>query len=323
MIFGKIIEKNYRAQVYSRADDTGCVFYFSAEDFEGLNRESHEFRSSLGHTLAGSFYYYGEKRSDRIVIFDHGMGGGHRSYMREIEVLARRGYTVFAYDHTGCMQSGGETTNGFAQSLCDLNDAVNEIKSLDEYKEANIAVVGHSWGGFSTLNISALHPEITHIVAMAGFASVDRILKQNFRGLLGGFYRRAAEIEREANPEFSKYSAAESLKKSRAKALIIHSKDDPVVSFAEHFAYLESELSGRGKTEFLSVDGKGHNPNFTEAAVKYKNEFFSALQRKIKKKELDTEEKRKAFVDSFDWRRMTEQDGELWNKIFDFLEDKQ
>ena len=33
-----------------------------------------------------------------------------------------------------------------------------------------------------------------------------------------------------------------------------------------------------------------------------------------------TPEEKAAFVERFDWRRMTEQDDEVWNKIFEALE---
>ena len=34
-MFYKKLRNAYRGMVYTRADDTGAVFYFSAEDFEG------------------------------------------------------------------------------------------------------------------------------------------------------------------------------------------------------------------------------------------------------------------------------------------------
>ena len=320
MIFSNFIEKAYRSQVHARADEKEFVFYFSNTDFEGMERERHGFKSSMGHALSGNFYYYGEKRTDRLIVFEHGMGAGHRSYMREIELIARRGYTVFSYDHTGCAESGGKSTNGFAQSLRDLNDAINEIKSLDEYKNAKISVIGHSWGGFSTLNIGALHPDISHLVAISGFASVERIVNGTFHGMIRGFRRRALEIEKEANPDFVGFCAEESLKKTNAKLLVIHSRDDSVVNFDLNFAHLEKELATRENTEFLIYEGKDHNPNYTEDAVQYKNAFMSTLRKKVMRRKFNTPQACETFKSGFDWHRMTAQDEEVWNKIFDFLE---
>ena len=200
-----IIENIYRTKVFARCDDKGTAYYFSAKDFEGLNSVPYSFASSKGDTLKGNFYYYENPIKNRIVVFDHGFGGGHRSYMKEIEMLCRHGYLVFAYDHTGCMTSGGESPNGMAQSLCDLNDCIAMLKADDRFACMDISVMGHSWGGFSTLNISALHPEISHVVVLSGFVSVEELVKTFFSGILKWYRKAVLELERKANPKFFGY----------------------------------------------------------------------------------------------------------------------
>ena len=182
MIFEKQIVKQYKRMMCSRCDDTGRAFYFSADDFPGLHKEEYCFTASAGHMMKGYLYHYDNAIPGRLVIFDHGFGGGHRSYMKEIELLCREGYLVLAYDHTGCMESGGETPNGLAQSLCDLNDCINSVKKDSELSGSDISVVGHSWGGYSCLNIAALHPDISHIVVMCGFVSVELLVNSFFAG---------------------------------------------------------------------------------------------------------------------------------------------
>ena len=44
------------------------------------------------------------------------------------------------------------------------------------------------------------------------------------------------------------------------------------------------------------------------------------IDRKMKKKELSDESARRAFVDSYDWNRMTAQDENVWERIFEFLD---
>ena len=157
MIFEKKILGFYKKILLRRHDPDGSVFYFKKEDFDGLCSTDTSFLGDKGQRLSAHFYYRGEKRYDRLVMFDHGMGCGHAAYMREINEITKRGYTVFTYDHTGTLESEGESIGGFSQSLSDLDRAVKFVRSLVEYKDAKIAVIGHSWGGFSTLNISALH----------------------------------------------------------------------------------------------------------------------------------------------------------------------
>ena len=92
----KQILKAYSDFAFTRYDDCDTVFYFSAADFPGLKSEPYRFASSLGHELKGYFYYYDGCREDRLIVFDHGMGGGHAAYMKEIELLAKKGYLVFS-----------------------------------------------------------------------------------------------------------------------------------------------------------------------------------------------------------------------------------
>ena len=319
MIFEKQMVNTYKGMMYTRCDDTETVFYFSAADFLGLQAEPYTFSASAGHTLQGYLYCYDAPKEGRLIVFDHGFGGGHRAYMKEIEQLCRHGYRVFAYDHTGCMESGGASPNGLAQSLCDLNDCITALRSDNRFANCSISVMGHSWGAFSTLNITALHPEITHIVAMCGFVSVEEMIKTFFSGPLKGYRKAVMALESESNPRFSKFHAVDSLSRSCAKALLIYSADDPLCR-RNHYDLLKEGLAERENLRFILTDRKGHNPNYTEEAVKLLADFTKARGKFLKKKNLTAAEK-SAFVASFDWERMTAQDAAIWNEIFAHLDE--
>ena len=319
MIFEKQVVNTFKGMMYSRCDDEGKAYYFSAEDFDGLHKEEYPFTSSMGHKLQGYVYNYDNPIPGRIVVFEHGFFGGHRSYMKEIEKLCKAGYLVFAYDHTGCMESGSDTPNGMSQSLCDLNDCIATIKAEPRFDGLDISVVGHSWGGFSTMNICALHPEISHIVSMSGFVSVEVIVGSFFAGLLKPYRKAILKLESESNPKFVGYNAIESLSKTDAKVLLIYSDNDQLVRKSIHFDMLKEGLSHKENIEFLLVENRGHNPNYTEDAVKYLAEYTAAVNKANKNKELETEEQKKAFVASFDWDRMTAQDDEVWARILECL----
>lgn len=320
MIFQKQIEKIYRSTLYGRCDDNGTAFYFSAQDFEGLEAQPYTFVSSAGAKMKGYFYSYADRIKNRIVVFDHGYGGGHRSYMKEIEKLCRHGYLVFAYDHTGCMESEGESTNGFAQSLCDLNDCINALKADKNVDTTDISVMGHSWGAFSCLNITSFHPDITHVIAISGFVSVKKMVEQNFSGLLKGYRAHIYGIEEKANPRFVNCDAAETLSKTNSGVLLIYSDNDKMVKKDIHFDALKNALADKNNITLMLVGNKGHNPNYTENAVKLLGEYGRAKGKAIKKKRLHTEEDKKAFISSFDWDKMTEQDENIWAKIFETLD---
>ncbi|MBE6607778.1 MAG: alpha/beta hydrolase [Ruminococcaceae bacterium] len=318
MIFEKQVVNMYKGMMYTRCDDRETVFYFSANDFPGLRSESYPFASLEGHTLQGYVYYYENPIQNRLVVFDHGFGGGHRAYMKEIEKLCKYGFTVFSYDHTGCMESGGETPGGLAHSLCDLNDCIKALKSDERFKGFDISVIGHSWGAFSTLNITALHPEISHIVAISGFVSVEEMIKTFFSGMLKGYRKAVMKLERESNPEFVEFNAVETLSKSQTKALLIYSEDDTMCRKV-HYDILRSGLEGKDNISFMLCKNKGHNPNYTEDAVKLLGSFVKARAKIIKNKKA-TKKEREQFVSSFDWNAMTVQDENVWNGIFKHLE---
>lgn len=320
MIFAKQIEKLYRSQLYVRNDNAMGIFYYDAEDFPGLNKYAYSFRANAGHNLQGYFYCYDAPKPGRLVVFDHGLGNGHRAYMKEIERLARAGYLVFSYDHTGCMESGGAHTNGFAQSLSDLDACLKTLKAEPELQGRKISVMGHSWGGFSTLNIAALHPDVAHVIVMSGFISVEQMVKQNFSGILSPWRKGLYELECAANPEYVKYSALDSLQKTDAQILLIYSDNDALVKKEYHYDPLEKALSGKENVQLLLVNGKGHSPNYTASAVKLKDTFFAQLEKLTKQKALSTDEQKRTFMESFDWAAMTEQDESVWQVILETLE---
>ncbi len=317
MIFEKQIEALYRSNLFARQDNAGGIFYFQPSDFPGLQAHGYGFKAPAGHDLKGYFYHYDNPAPGRLLVFDHGMGNGHRAYMREIETLCKAGFLVFSYDHTGCMESGGDSTGGFATSLSDLDACIRALKAEQGLRDRSIAVIGHSWGGFSTMNIGALHPEITHLVVMSGFVSVEKIVGQNFAGILKGYRKRILELEHQSNPDYADFDGIRSLRKTEAKVLLVYSDDDAMVKKAVHFDELQQLLGGKENIRFLLLTGKNHNPTYTCDAVKYKDSFFAAYQKASKK--LTDAESRKAFMEGYDWWAMTEQDEEVWKEIVDHL----
>lgn len=316
----RFLKKKFTDMIYTRADDTGAVFYFSAADFPGLHSAHYPVASCLGHTLSGYFYWCDGYREDRLVVFEHGMGSGHTGYMTEIALLCAHGFRVFAYDHTGCMESGGSDTGGFAQSLIDCNDVIKALRADPDYADLQISVIGHSWGGLSAVNIAALHPDITHIVALAPPISTPQLITHMVPPSLKKYAVRFSDEERKKKPAYYDFDARESLTKTNAHILILHSADDKVVAAAYHFDLLRAALSGRDNIRFVELHGKAHNPNYTEDSVQYKDAFFAEYQRAMKKKQLRTDAQKSAFKARWDWRRMTAQDNDVWAIIFETLD---
>lgn len=314
MILEKKAEELYRKQLFVRHDNPDGMFYFGPEDFPGLQARAWAFPSPLGHTLQGWFYFYPGPIPGRLVVFDHGMGNGHRAYMCELERLCRMGFLVFSYDHTGCMASGGADINGFAQSLNDLDACLSALKGLKELEGRSISVVGHSWGGFSAMNIAALHPDVTHVVGLSGFISVEAIVRQMLSGPMAPWVRTVLELERRLNPRYADCGAVTTLSGTRAKVLLIYSDDDQTIRKVHHYDVLAATLAERENVELVLLSGRDHNPTYSDRGLAYKKSFFAALQKEKEKKTLTPD-----FMKRWDWRLMNEQDDALWQRIEDHL----
>lgn len=314
------IEDVYKKILFARQDPDDRLYYFSQGDFPGLLSRDHSFKNKYGSNLNGRFYYYANCREDKLVVFDHGLAPWHKSYMREIEMLCRHGYPVFTFDHTGCGDSEGENIMGLCGSLSDLDDCINELNGIDSLKSMEICVVGHSRGGYSTLNIYTFHPEISKIVAMSAFVSLKTMQKQVTPFLLAPFRNRIFDLEKKTNPDYVNCSAVDSLSSCNNPALIIHSNDDKTVSCKANFNLLRRRFSNRENTQFLLLCGVDHYPTFTKSAVKLKRELFMELSKIKKEKKKNPDFIEPYIIDKYDWYKITEQNKDVWNKIFEFLD---
>ena len=318
MIFESKVLEIYRQKLLKRRDPDGRAHVFTNKEF-GLKREEYTFLGDRGQTLCAYLYYTTDKDKRHIIMLDHGMGCGHNSYLKEISVLARAGFTVFTYDHTGTMTSGGEDIGGFSQSLSDLDRAVAFVCSCLGYETDQISVIGHSWGGFSTMNIPALYPEISHVVALSGFISPKEIQHQVCRGFLRLYRKMLYGLEKERLADYADYDARASLGGAKTRALIIHSRDDKTCHFNRHFEKLKKALKDKPNVRFIDTDHKGHYPQYTVEAVALKHDFNKVVKERTKNGTLATAEEKAALVASYDFHKMHEQDKDLWREIILFL----
>ncbi len=198
---------------------------------------------------------------DQLVVFDHGINAGHEVYFEEIRMLVRRGYTVYSYDHTGCMASGGDGIGGFAQGIHDL-DCVLDALCCEKVK-----VVGHSWGGYNAMNVCLLHEEVSHVVSIAGFVSTRLLIEQYMPWFVRRYVDQVMELERQLNPMYADMDARSSLLGCKAKVMHIQSQKDPMVSFDCSYKLLSDALKDREGVVLLETKGKTHDPQRVQDGV--------------------------------------------------------
>ncbi len=303
-------------QSMARQEEQPYLVYFRLSNCPNLKAEPYSFYSG-NNKLNGYFYYYDGYQEDVLVIFCHGIGGGHSSYLKEINELAKMGYRVLAYDNTGCVSSQGESIVGLSMSLKDLDNAIISLRQSGEIENKKIYVVGHSWGGFAASNIYNFQ-KVDKIVAISPFISIEAEYRSLFKGFAKLIVPSILRIEQKEVGKWAKSSAIKALNKEDVNALIIHSIDDDVVLYKTNTKELQKKIH-QPNVQFYIVDGKGHHPQFTEEAVNYFNETFQTFNDKIKNKSIQSLEDKKAYFQDKDFNKMTLQDEKIWSLIEQYL----
>ena len=300
----------YKKHFVCRYDKEVGVPYYCASDFKGLNEEVFSFINSKGIELKYFYYYYDNFKNDKIVLFLHGLAPGHAAYFAEIDALARRGFKVLAIDYTGCGDSKGKI-------LGSLNTPTKDVNELLEYLKLDkpLVLVGHSLGGYTTLNTISLREEIKKAVVISGFLSVETIskalIKNNF------FIKRIVKYENKLYPEYEDLKNIDYLSKTTDDILFIQSEDDAMVPYRIALEVVEQIDNPHIKK--LKMSDRKHNPNYTDAAVSYMNEVFGNYYYLIKQKKIKTDADKIEYFKDVSLAKLVEQDEELFDKIAQFI----
>lgn len=308
----KLTQKIHSNLFGSRCETKPGIKYFHACDYKNLRTTKFSFKNSNGFILNGFYYYYDPIDFNSLILFCHGMGGGHEAYLNEIEFFARYGYTVLSFDYQGTIFSEGDKVGGFLQGLSDVDECLEVIKKENHFN--NIYLVGHSWGAFNAMNVIKFHPEVKKVVAMSGFLSLKQIFSDSIPFPLKFLYRGLKKIEEKDHEKYKDIDSLNSLSSFKGKALLLHSVEDDIVDFYNSFQFIK-DCNNNKNISFKECTGKYHN-------VSYKIESVNALRSYLKKLEqLSTDEEKIALADKTDFTKLCDLDFGLMNEIINFLRD--
>lgn len=277
---------------------------FTLQDFPLENFPLLKFKefsiNCKNNKLVGRLYSYED--CDSLIIFCHGYGAGHMAYIKEIDYLCQNGFSVFAFDYTGCDLSGGKPKT-FAYSVKDLNCVYNYLKDNDYLKNKKVYLLGHSWGGYTCLSNKL---KVDKIVAISPFYSPSNLMA-NFipNKKFGKFLKPFIYVY--LGLRFFPYgnvNANEKLKKSKIKTLIVKGDKDNVVPPQKDF--------NRDNLSYLICKGKAHNPYYT---INSEENLQSVLI------ELNNSTDKQSYLKKVDYSKITEHDYLVLQNIIDFLKE--
>ena len=303
------ISRKYLKDFVCRYDKVVGIPYYEPTDFVNLKEEAFSFINSKGIEIH-YFYYYDNYREDKILLFLPGIGPGHVSYFREIEAFAKQGYKVLTLDYTGCGYSKGKCLASLNNPTADVVELLDLLNLKQE-----VLLVGHSLGGYTALNVINYRKDIRRAVVISGFVDMKSLLNtfthSNF------ITKYLLKYERKVNPKYYPLDNIEYLKHTEDDIFFIQSTDDAMVKYSIALEVVEPIDNLHVKK--LRLTNKGHNPNYTDDAVIYMNQVFGKYYQLIREKKITSNDERIAYFKDVSIDKLTEQDQDILNQIFDFL----
>lgn len=307
-----IIVNQYKKNLVRRYNKEVGIPYYSFKDFEGLKQEANTFKNSKSKQIHYYFYYYDGFKKDKIILFCPGIGPGHTSYLREIEILAKYGYKVLTLDYTGCGESGGESLASLNMPTFDVVELLDLLRLKEE-----IVVMGHSLGGYTSLNLVNIREDIKKAVVLSGFVSIKTLMRASLHSSF--ITSQILKYEKKVAPEYSGVDNIEFLKSTNKQLFVIQSDDDTLVPYKVALKFAEDANNANIKT--LRVKGRKHNPNYTDEAIKYMGETFGKYYKLIKDKIIKTDEDKINYFKNISLEKLTEQDIKMFEEIFNFIDE--
>ena len=267
-----------------RCEGNENLKYLKAKNFDNLNALPIDFKSDKGQVLRG--FLYSSAKVDNykaLIVFSHGMGAGHLAYTTEINYLAQKGYLVLAYDNTGTCTSEGDKLYGFAQGVIDLKHALKFVKTQDDLKELPLLLCGHSWGGYSVCNVSAIaeNTEIKGIVAFSPFNSMNKLIRDNAKlqtkvnlSVFSPFFDIINLIR------FGKTGvlrSCDSIDSNEIPTLVLHGGNDLQVTLKNSPVGRKHEIKNNPNARTILCDSKFHNVYLAKDAEQYLNDTFAKI----------------------------------------------
>ena len=299
--------------------------YFTHEDFDDLEAEPISFVSDKGQRLRGAIYTCRGVNPSGLVIFAHGMGGGHLSYTTNIRTIAKAGFAVLSYDNTGTMSSEGNSLRSFYQAVKDLRAALKFVHEKERLSKYKVVLAGHSWGGYAVCQALAFAEEqVAGVVAFSPPDSVAGVICDSITQIIGvpmawlsPAVWVASVLKGGWDSRFKSSSVL--LKTKQVPVMILHGDADSTVLF-KNSPLSNSDVMAKENITGIIYNGKAHNVYQTKESEQYLGDVFGAIgaaQKKYGRKGIPEDEKAKLY--DIDYELIVREDPEVMKTVTDFI----
>ena len=291
-------------------------------------REHHSFRSGK-RTLSG--YLYGAQNTKGLIVFAHGIGLGHESYLQELLWMVDHGWRVFAYDATGCGESEGSGTRGLVQSALDLDAALTYVESKEEFAGLPICLMGHSWGGYAVAAGLYFEHKIVASASISGYALPLEMMMRFAKATMGKWTALLRPFVSFHNlllfGKYAKLTAIDGINRTDTPIMLIHGTGDELILYDVTAIISKKDLIKNSNVVYYTVKDEGQNGHMTifydEGSVAYIKKVNADLQVLVTEHGGQiSKEVRAAFFDGVDRELINHPNQQLLSDIDRFFEEK-
>lgn len=307
LISSLLIKRSLKPVFGVRYDGNPAFPYWRSEDL-GIEEKRFSFMSGKWR-LRGSKYFLNGSKPKALIVFFHGLGDGRASYIKEISLLVKEGYLVYAYDNTGCMESEGDSIVSFDQTIKDQRAFFSYLDKDEDSRGLSRYAIGHSWGGFGAMMSCNPEYKIEKCVSMAGFCKTIDILISQAGKKQKAFVKRAMKNTlKSLEGKDANHSTVDEILRSSGKVLYIYGEKDKLVTKEIGFNPLYEALKNERRIEFLEVKGVGHSVFRDPESESYVSSLL--------KKGLGTTQAPEGLTMNLE--KATKENEKVWSTIFGF-----
>ncbi len=208
-------------------------------------------------------YVYGEDHTRGLIVFAHGIGVGHETYIKELLWMVDRGWCVLAYDATGSCESEGDSTGGLVQSALDLHAALTWVESEERLSKLPVFLMGHSWGGYAAAAALWFGHDVKASASLAGYSDPLRMIAEFARANIGRAVLLLLPFVRlwmyMRHGRLGGLTAVKGIERGDIPVLLIHGTADEVVTFDTVSIAREASRLKNPNVKVLVMDAEGQN----------------------------------------------------------------
>ena len=252
----------------------------------GHDYEDVEVLTPDGVRLRGWFI---DKGSDKTVLAIHGYTSSKwdETYMKPvIDILARNGYNVAAFDLRGHGESGGDRTTLGKREAADMKAVIEWLKREKPGKARKVGAIGYSMGGAVTIMLASEPGLLDAAVADSPYIDIMRSGRRwvrRVRGVLGALLRLAYPLivrftSSKAGVRPEELNMMRYADRVRAPMLLIAGERDDLVTVDEVREFYEAVRRTNPNIE-LWVTDSAHVRTVEDRPREYEERIISFLKK--------------------------------------------